>query len=115
MNELQMLHNLEIIRDLLAPIIQERTKDRFPVIQGLVEAHRTAHYACESAYASMESEAHAMELAQGEEDYDYNRNVYNPTPNPTTAALNTPRDVLEHLSSLNPMAYDKYLKGSWEV
>lgn len=69
MNELDMLHALEEIRDLLAPVMAERAKERLYPIKGLTEAHRIAHYTCESAYAALEAEAHAMELAQGASDY----------------------------------------------
>lgn len=70
MNELQMLHNLEIIRDTLQEIMSAPQMPRPTMLALAMEAHRTAHYACESAYASMEEEAHAMELAQGTTEYE---------------------------------------------
>ena len=65
MNPLTMLRALEEIRDLLAPVIQERHADRLSPIPGLIEAHRTAHWACESAYRDIEGEANAFARAQG--------------------------------------------------
>jgi len=65
MNQLALLQSLETIRDLLAPIIQERDAAKLTNPKGLIEAHRTAHYSCEATYADLEAEAHAMSLAQG--------------------------------------------------
>ncbi|HNC95875.1 MAG TPA: hypothetical protein PLA94_19165 [Myxococcota bacterium] len=62
-SQLELLAALEEIRDLLAPVVQERQRERLYPIPALIEAHRTAHCACESVYAEQEDEARAFDKA----------------------------------------------------
>ena len=62
-NQLALLHALEEIRGLLAPVVQERQRERLYPIPALIEAHRTAHCACEAVYAEQEDEARAFDKA----------------------------------------------------